>query len=62
MNIMHIMVLGAIGMLLGACQPAGSPPDLVQTQRDALNKAKGVEQQLQQQSQDRIKSSDEADK
>lgn len=35
-------------LLLAACNSGNSPPDLVKTQREAMEKAKGVEQALQQ--------------
>jgi hypothetical protein len=33
---------------LAACKPAGQAPELMKTQRESLNQAKGVEGQLQQ--------------
>jgi hypothetical protein len=38
---------------LAACKPAGPPPDLVQKQREALEKARNVEGQVQQQDDER---------
>ncbi len=35
-------------LLLTACNSGSTPPDLVKTQRQAMEKAKGVEQVLQQ--------------
>lgn len=43
---------------LGGCEPAGPPPDLIAPQRAALNKAKAVEGQLQEDLQKRMKSVD----
>ncbi len=37
-----------VGLLLAACNSGSSPPDLVKTQREAMEKSKGVEQVLQQ--------------
>lgn len=48
------------GLLLAGCQPAsGPPPDLVKTQREAMNKAKGVEGQLQQRAEEERKAAAE---
>jgi outer membrane PBP1 activator LpoA protein len=35
-------------LVLAACNSGSSPPDLVKSQRQAMEKAKGVEQVLQQ--------------
>lgn len=35
-------------MWLAACNSGNSPPDLVKTQRETMEKSKGVEQKLQQ--------------
>lgn len=56
------MMLAAIVVLAGGCQPAEPPPDIVKSQRDALNKAKAVEGQLQQQAQEHRQAADEAGK
>jgi len=50
------------GLSLAGCKPAGPPPDLIKTQREALNKAKAVEGQLQQQADERMKAIDDAQK
>lgn len=57
-------VLAAIGVvaLAGGCQPAEAPPDLVKSQREALNKVKAVEGLLQQQAQEHKQAADEAAK
>lgn len=56
----------AIGMLVlvvSGCQPSSDPPpDIIKTQRGALNKAKALEGQMQQQAQDRMKAADETQK
>ena len=44
---------------VSGCKPAGPPPDLLKTQRDALNIAKAVEGQLQQQADDQRKAIDD---
>ena len=62
MNLEQCMLVAAVGVLICACQPSESPPDLLKTQRDVLNKAKGLEGQMQQQAQDRMQSADEASK
>ena len=51
-----------VGLTLSACKPADPPPDLIKTQRQGLNKAKALEGQLQQQSDERMKAADEAQK
>lgn len=56
------MTVGVLGIALLGCQPNGPPPDLLKTQREALNKAKAVEGQLQQQAEDQRKIIDEAQK
>ena len=44
---------------ISGCKPAGPPPNLLETQRDALNKAKAVEGQLQQQADEQRKAIDD---
>ena len=55
------MMLATIVVLAGGCQPAESPPDIIKSQRDALNKAKAVEGQLQQ-AQEQRQAADETGK
>ncbi len=62
MNLAQCMLAATVSVLICACQPSEAPPDLLKTQRDALNKAKGLEGQMQQQAQDRMQSADEAGK
>ena len=38
----------AATLALSACKPSAPPPEIFKTQTDALEKAKGVEAQLQQ--------------
>jgi outer membrane PBP1 activator LpoA protein len=52
----------AFGLCLSGCKPDGPPPDLVKTQREALNKAKALEGQMQQQADERMKAIDDAQK
>ena len=59
-----IVLLGAtmaltIATAISGCRPAGPPPDLLKTQRDALNNAKAVEGQLQQQADEQRKAIDD---
>jgi len=56
------VTLAAIVVLVGGCQPAESPPDIVKSQRDALGKAKAVEGLLQQQAQEHRRAADETSK
>lgn len=44
---------------ISGCKPAGPPPDLLKTQRDALTKAKAVEGKLQQQADEQRKAIDD---
>ncbi|RJG00775.1 hypothetical protein [Noviherbaspirillum sedimenti] len=52
----------AVVAVTGACQPSAPPPDLVKSQREALDKAKAVEGLLQQQGRDQKQAVDEAAK
>jgi hypothetical protein len=65
LSMMHLKPVTAIAFfavaLLG-CKPEGPPPDLIKTQREALNKAKGVGEQLQQQAEQQKKAAEEAEK
>jgi outer membrane PBP1 activator LpoA protein len=51
-----------LGTALAGCQPHDAPPDLVKTQREALNKAKALETQLQQQADAQRRAIDDAQK
>jgi hypothetical protein len=53
---------GFIGLSLAGCKPADAPPDLLKTQRAALEKAKALEGQMQQQAQERMKAIDDVQK
>lgn len=46
---------------LTACGESPPPPDIIKAQREALDKAKGVEQTLQQQAEDTQKKIHEAE-
>jgi hypothetical protein len=52
----------AISAPMSGCKPAGPPPDLLNTQREALDKAKAVDGQLQQQADEHKKAIDDAQK
>lgn len=39
----NIIILVALAFGLAACKPAGPPPDIIKTQREALQKAKAVD-------------------
>lgn len=45
---------------LSGCKPVQPPLDLIKTQRETLDKAKAFEGQLQQQTQDRLKAAEDA--
>ncbi|HEY8101899.1 MAG TPA: hypothetical protein VIF82_14225 [Burkholderiaceae bacterium] len=62
MNIKKIVVVGLIGLAVSGCEPSGPPPDLVKTQRDALNKAKAVEGQVFKQADEQRKATEDAEK
>lgn len=55
-----VLFMYMVAMLAG-CHRSEPPGDLVKTQRDALNQAKAVEGQLQQ-TQDRLKATEDAQK
>jgi hypothetical protein len=57
---MAIACLIAFG--LAGCKPAGPPPDIVKTQRDALDKAKAVGAVEQKSADEEKKAADEATK
>ena len=56
-------VLAALSALiilnLAACKPDGPPPDIIKTQRDALNKAKAVQDVQDKAVQEQLKSVNE---
>jgi len=60
MKALALMV--AAGMVLSACKPVQPPPDIVKSQRQALDKAKALDGQLQQQLQERMKAVDDPQK
>lgn len=62
MNITRAIAAGLMSLALVGCKPAEPPADLLKTQREALNKAKAVEGQLQQQADDQRKAIEEAQK
>src|SRR5438034_10487687 len=51
-----------IAISVCGCKPADPPPDLIKTQRAAMNKAKAVEGQLQKQADEQMKAAEEAQK
>jgi hypothetical protein len=48
--------------MAAGCQPSEPPPDIIKTQREALNKAKALEGQMQQQAQERMQAEEEQQK
>ena len=52
-------LIGSLAMLAG-CSPKSPPPDLVKTQRQALDQAKAVEDVLRKQADDQGRSIDDA--
>jgi ABC-type uncharacterized transport system auxiliary subunit len=57
-----LAVIASMLVILAACKPAEPPPDLIKTQRDALDKSKSVEGQLQQQANEQRKAVESAEK
>ena len=58
----EMMLIMAVGLGLMGCRPAGPPPDVLKAQKEALEKARALEGQMQQQLQDRMKTVDEPQK
>lgn len=57
-----MMAIALFGVAMSGCKPAGPPPDLIKTQREALDKARAVEGQLQKQAEEQRKAIDDAQK
>ena len=55
-----VALCAALG--LAACKPAGPPPDIVKTQREALQKAKNVDEAQQKAVEEQRKAVDDATK
>ena len=51
-----------VGLTLTGCKPAQPPPDILKLQHQALEQAKRLDGQLQQQLQDRMKAIDDDQK
>lgn len=62
MKLKQVMAIALLGVAMSGCKPADPPPDLVKTQREALNKAKAIEGQLQKQADEQRKAIDDAQK
>lgn len=60
MNVGMIMSIVAASLALGACKQSGSPPDLLKTQRDTLNQAKALDDQLQQRTQEQMRAMEDS--
>lgn len=58
------ITLVALSVTVGlvACKPSGPPPDIVKTQREALQKAKNVDDVQQKAAEEQRKAVDEATK
>lgn len=56
------IMLGSLGLCLSACKPADPPPDLLKTQRQALEQAKALEGQMQKQLEDRMNAAEQEKK
>lgn len=62
MNFRQFPLVLIVIAMLGGCQPSSPPRDALKTQHEALEKAKGVEAQLQQGEQNRLKAAEDASK
>jgi hypothetical protein len=63
MNISKTVVVAvSVAFALAACKPAGPPPDIVKTQREALQKARNVGAVEQKSADEQQKAADEATK
>jgi outer membrane PBP1 activator LpoA protein len=58
----RLAIVIAIPFILSACKPSEPPPDIIKTQRDALNKSKAVEGKLEQQADEQRKTLENAEK
>jgi outer membrane PBP1 activator LpoA protein len=58
----NLTVMVAAVLVATACKPSEPPPDIIKTQRDAMQKSKGVEGQLEQAAEEQKKAADEAAK
>jgi outer membrane PBP1 activator LpoA protein len=56
-NLKHLLMSGLAVLVLAGCKP-GPPPDIAEGPRKGLEKAKALEGQMQQQSEERKKSVD----
>jgi hypothetical protein len=52
----------ALALILAGCQPSDNPPNLVKSQRQVMDKAKAVPDQLQQRVDEQGKKADEEQK
>lgn len=57
----HSLMMLILSVNLTACEESRPPPDMIKTQREALDKAKGLEQALQKQAEDTQKKIHEAE-
>lgn len=62
MKLRRMTAIVLLGVTMSGCKPAGPPPDLLKTQREALAKAKAVEGQLQKQAEEQRKAIEDAQK
>jgi hypothetical protein len=62
MKLIRMIAIGLIGLAITACGRTDPPADPLKGQRDALNKARGVEGVLQKQADDQRNAADEAQK
>jgi hypothetical protein len=57
-----VVVAVSVAFALAACKPAGPPPDIIKTQREALQKARNVGAVEQKSADEQQKAADEATK
>lgn len=58
----RILLVIAMGISIVGCKPAGPSPDLIKTQRETLEAAKAVGEQMQQHAQERMQAAEDAQK
>lgn len=61
MKLSYLLITYALCLSLLACEDPRPPPDLIKPQRDALDKAKGLEQTIQTQTEDTKKKINDAE-
>jgi outer membrane PBP1 activator LpoA protein len=58
----NLAIALTVACIATACKPSEPPPDIIKTQRDAMQKSRAVEGQLEQAAEEQKKAADEATK